>query len=140
MTEPLSTAIGSVTAVGASTTAASTTLTTTTTAAIGVLSLFPGVDPAVAMGAFAGAAVFVMSSTELNTSKKLAFFLISFLAGYVAAGFTAEVVALPLLHSLHVPHGVGALIASAIAVKSLLWLIGKASNIDDVVNFIKGRK
>ncbi|MCC7005284.1 MAG: hypothetical protein IT497_01400 [Ottowia sp.] len=137
MAEPISTAFGGVTAASAGT---STTLTATTTAAIGLLSLFPGIDAAVAMGAFAGAAVFVMSSTELSTSKKIAFFLISFLAGYVSAGFIAEVVALPLLHRLQVPHGVGALIASAIAVKSLLWLIGKANNIDDLVNFIKGRK
>lgn len=140
MAEPLSTAIGGVTAASAGTTAGSTALTTATTAAISVISLFPGIDAAIVMGAFAGAATFVMSSTELSTSKKIAFFLTSFLAGYVAAGFTAEVVALPLLNRLQVPHGVGALISSAIAVKALLWLIGKANNIDGVVNFIKGKK
>lgn len=140
MAEPFSTAITSATAAGAGTTASSTALTTTTTAAIGVLSLFPGVDPAVAMGAFAGATVFVMSSTELSTSKKIAFFLISFLAGYVAAGFTAEIVSVPLFNRLQVPHGVGALIASAVAVKALLWLIEKTNNIDNVANFIKGKK
>lgn len=140
MTGPLSAAIGNISTANTVTIAGSSVLTTKTTAAINLLSILSGIDSAIAMGAFAGAAVFVMSSTELSVSRKIAFFLISFLAGYVAAGFTAEVVALPLFNRLQVPHGVGALIASATSVKVLLWLIGKANNIDGVVNFIKWKK
>ncbi|SUD65900.1 Phage Tail Protein X [Pandoraea pnomenusa] len=58
-----------------------TTNATVATAGVAVLSLFPGVDAAVVMGAFAGAGVFVLASDDLAPLKRLAFFLISFVAG-----------------------------------------------------------
>lgn len=141
MTEPLSTTISSVTAAGVGiTAAANTTIATTTATAIGILSLLPGIDTSLVLGAFAGAAVFVMSASDLAPLKKIGFFLVSFLAGYVAAGFVAEIIAVPLFNRIQVPTGVGALIASAVAVKALLWLIGKTNDIDGLLKLIKEKK
>ena len=50
-----------------------------TVAALGVatLSLFPGVDANVVMGAFAGSLLFVMTSADPSIPKRVAFFVIS---------------------------------------------------------------
>lgn len=88
-----------------------------------VLSALPGVDPAVVLGAFSGAVVFVMASSELSVWKKLVFFLPSFGGGLLAAPLASSLVSFFLPAAIAVDHGVGALLASALVVKGLIWLI-----------------
>jgi hypothetical protein len=103
-----------------------------------LLALFPGLDAGAVLGAFAGAAVFVMSSTDLTPLKKLGFLVASIAAGLLAARMVAELLAGFLPARVQVPDGVGALIAAALAVKLLLWLIRRADNPAELLSGWKG--
>ncbi|AXT47733.1 MULTISPECIES: putative holin [Chromobacterium] len=106
----------------------STTTTAGALATAALLTLIPGVDAAVVLGAFAGGAVFVISSSDISVSKKAVFFVLSFVAGIVAARGVATFVDWLLPEPVEVSNGVGALIASALAVKALLSLISAADS------------
>ncbi|WP_261114733.1 phage holin family protein [Serratia entomophila] len=93
---------------------------TATLTGVTVAGLLSGVDSGVLIGAFAGAVIFVMSASEFSLLKKLALFVASLLVGILAAPFTAAIItwATPGDIEAHAP--VGALVASAIAVRLLM--------------------
>lgn len=95
---------------------------------IGAITLLPGMDAATVLGAFAGAAVFVLNSDDLSTAKKLAFLVLSIVAGCLGAPLAAALIAKALPTDAEVSHGVGALVASAVLVKILQTLIRLAGN------------
>jgi hypothetical protein len=103
-----------------------------------LLALFPGLDAGAVLGAFAGAAVFVMSSTDLSPFKRVGFLVASIAAGLLAAQTVAGVLASFVPARVPVPSGVGALVAAALAVKLLLWLIRSADNPADLLRSWKG--
>ncbi len=105
---------------------------------IGAITLLPGVDAATVLGSFAGAAVFVLNSDDLTTPKKLAFLVLSIVAGCLSAPLSAALLAKALPTDAEVSHGVGALVASAVLVKLLLALIRLADNSDRLVALIRG--
>jgi len=109
----------------------------TTLASITALTMLPGIDVAVLLGSFAGAAVFALSSDNLSLTKRLVFFLASFIAGCLTAEGEANLIAswLPIQAS----PGVNALITSALAVKMLLWLINLADDPAAALRNLKGR-
>lgn len=116
----------------------STTATVAVTSA-GALSIFlPGIDPGAMLGAFAGAAVFVLNSDELGTVKKLGFLVASIVAGLLSAPLAASLIAQALPTNTEVSHAVGALVASAVVVKLLLALIRLADNSDRLGAIFKG--
>ncbi|WP_137936113.1 putative holin [Chitinivorax sp. B] len=104
---------------------ASSTATLALTGA-SLLALFPGLDAGAVLGAFAGGAVFVMSSNELGTLRKLAFLGLAMIAGLVAAPTAAALLGSFLPTGVTVSAGVGALLASAVVIKLLIWLIQQA--------------
>lgn len=105
---------------------------------VGAISLLPGVDAATVLGAFAGAAVFVLNSDDLSTLKKLAFLVLSIVAGCLGAPLAAHLIGRSLPDGVEVGHGVGALVASAVLVKLLLALIRVADNSDRLVALFRG--
>ncbi|RWA51300.1 hypothetical protein AU476_23510 [Cupriavidus sp. UYMSc13B] len=118
-------------------------IATGTTAAIavtgiGAISLLPGIDPATVLGAFAGAAVFVLNSEDLSTPKKLAFLVLSIVAGFLAAPLSATLLAKALPADAEISHGVGAMVASSVLVKLLRALIRLADNSDRLVALFRG--
>lgn len=118
-------------------------IATSTTAAlavtsVGAITLLPGVDAATVLGAFAGAAVFVLNADEMSTPKKLAFLVLSIVAGCLAAPLAAALIAKALPTDAEVSHGVGALVAAAVLVKILLALIRLAGNSDRLITIIRG--
>lgn len=117
---------------------ASTTVATVAVSGISILALFPGVDAAAVMGAFAGASVFVMSSNELSKAKKLAFLCLAVIAGLIATPITSAVLSKIMPESLQVSTALGALIASALVIKVLIWLIAKADNPAALFQAMKG--
>lgn len=123
MAEPISTSSATVTALGVAT-----------------LSLFPGVDANVVMGAFAGSLLFVMTAADPSIPKRIAFFVISFVAGCLTAELFASALDAVLPARVEVHAGIGALIASALVVKLLLWLIAQADAPDRLLNVFKGRE
>lgn len=115
-----------------------TTNATVATAGVALISLFPGVDAAVVMGAFAGAGVFVLASDDLAPFKRLAFFLISFVAGCLSARLSADLLGWGLPERIAVNPAVGALVAAAVVIKLLLWLIRRAETPDKLLDTFKG--
>ncbi|MCL6262186.1 putative holin [Craterilacuibacter sp. RT1T] len=116
----------------------SSTAVTGSVFSVALLSMFPGVEAAVVLGAFAGAVVFVLSSSDLGLVAKAASFVVSFIAGCIGSGFMSGLVAALTPQAVQVPEGVGALLAAALAVKLLLWLIRKADNPEELIG--RGRK
>jgi len=116
----------------------SSTATLAVTGAGALSILLPGVDPGAVLGAFAGAAVFVLNSGELGTVKKLGFLAASIVAGLLSAPLAAALIARALPSNTEVSHAVGALVASAVVVKLLLALIRLADNSDRLGSIFKG--
>lgn len=107
------------------------TSTTTATFALtgaSLFALFPGVDAGVVLGAFAGAAVFVLSSNDISNPRKIAYLCLAFFAGLLAAPMAASLLATVLPDKVQVPSSVGALLAAAIVIKLLIWLIDRAGD------------
>ncbi|MCG9124303.1 phage holin family protein [Laribacter hongkongensis] len=123
MAEPTSTSIASAATLGAA-----------------LLASFPGIDAGIVLGAFAGAAVFVLSSKDLHTLKKLAYLALAFFAGVLAAPMFAALLATVLPASVAVPTSVGALLSAALVIKLLLWVIEQASDPLAFVSRLKGGK
>jgi hypothetical protein len=103
---------------------------------LALLSLFPGVDPGVLLGAFAGALIFIVTTAELGNLRKAVLFIAAFVAGALAAPLVAAMLASVLPQSVEVPKAVGALLASALAVHLLQWVLRKAP--DDLLKLRKG--
>lgn len=92
-------------------------------AGLGFASLFPGVDGNALIGAFAGAALLVVSSKDLSLGKRFAYLVISMIAGYLAA---PEVVNWTPVRST----GVAAFFAAASAIVLTLQLIERLKTLD----------
>ncbi|AJG19130.1 putative holin [Cupriavidus basilensis] len=117
---------------------AASSATAVAVTAAGAISLLPGVDAGTVLGAFAGAAVFVLNSEDLGPLKKMAFLALSVIAGCMSAPLTAYLIDWALPPEAEVSHGVGALVASAVVVKLLLALIRVADNGDKMFALFKG--
>ncbi len=104
------------------------TFTATGVTIAGVLS---GVDDGVLIGAFAGAVIFVLSATEFALFKKVMLFGVSFLAGVVAAGFVAEIITAMTPKNVEAKDPVGALVASAMAVRFLMSISNTSASFLD---------
>lgn len=89
-------------------------------------SLLSGTDAGVFIGAFAGAVVYVLSSTELTRFAQVGYFIASFLIGILAADMTTGIIAsfvgkyLPA--GIYVSKYIGATVAAALGVYVLLLL------------------
>ena len=104
-------------------------ITSAPLAAAGLVALFPGVDAGIVLGAFAGAAVFVLSSTDYKPLQKLAFLVLATVAGMLAAPMAASLLATLLPASVAVPQIVGALLAAALSIRLLMRAIKQAENL-----------
>ena len=113
---------------------------TTSLATVTALSLLPGTCAPVVLGAFAGAVVFVVSSSDLSLTRKIVFLIISFVAGCLCAPMVAQLIDRVLPEPVDVSEGVGALVASALAVRLLLWLIRCAENPSEWLERFKGSR
>lgn len=90
---------------------------------VGVASIWPGVDGNALIGAFAGAAVFVLHRQERTLVVRLLLFFASVAIGYLAAPELLE-------HSPVHESGVGAAIAAACAVTLIRALIDALDKCD----------
>lgn len=100
-------------------------------AGIGFASLFPGIDGNALIGAFAGAALLVVSSKDLTLGKRFAYMVISMIAGYLAA---PDLVNWTPIRST----GVAAFFAAASAIVLTLQLIDRLKTLDLFSLFKKG--
>ncbi|XEI33371.1 phage holin family protein [Aeromonas veronii] len=108
-----------------------------TVTGLAVLSLLPGLDADVVMGAFAGALIWICTTEELGILRRLALFVAAFMVGLHGAGFCAALLGTITPESLAVPRAVGALVASAITVRLLQFVLRKSP--DDLLNLLRRR-
>lgn len=94
-----------------------------------VVGLFNWIEPGVLIGAFAGSIIFVLSARDFPGWAKLMLFLASLLTGIVAAPFASAVITLITPASISASTPVGALAASAIAVRFLMLLSNEPSSL-----------
>ncbi len=99
------------------------TTTTAIAAGIGLASLAPGIDGNALIGAFAGAALLVVSSQDLSLGKRFAYLVISFIAGYLGA---PDLVRMSPIQST----GVAAFIVAALSIAVTLQLLERVKTLD----------
>ncbi len=92
-------------------------------AGIGFASMFPGIDGNALIGAFAGAALIVVSSKDLTLGKRFVYLCISLIAGYLGA---PEIINLTPLRS----SGVAAFFAAAVAITMALQFVERIKAFD----------
>lgn len=97
--------------------------TATTAALVWVLSVLPGVNGDALIGAFAGAAVFALSSTDPRLWRKLTYMVLSFVLGYALG---PEVVDLLPFRSVTA----GAFAVSALVVTFTVTVIERIRSLD----------
>ena len=85
--------------------------------------LSPGIDAGVLIAAFAGSLIFVVTDKEFSKPAKWLLFLASMLAGITAAPFIAGLITYFTPASVEAKLPIGALVASAVAVKLLMSLM-----------------
>lgn len=78
------------------------------------------VNASILIGAFAGSMIFVISDATFPMARKMFLFGASFMSGVVAAPFTADFITASMPVSIVARAPVGALVASAIAVRFLM--------------------
>ncbi|OAT17401.1 phage holin family protein [Buttiauxella gaviniae] len=100
-----------------SSTGAATALTGVTF--FGILS---GLDYGVVFGAFAGAVYYVATAADLTTPRRVAYFLVSYIAGVLCAGLVGSKLAVVTGYSDKPLDALGAVIISALAIKILTFI------------------
>lgn len=84
----------------------------------GILS---GLDYGVVFGAFAGAVYYIATAADLTTPRRVAYFLVSYIAGVLGAGLVGSKLAVLTGYSDKPLDALGAVIISALAIKILTF-------------------
>ncbi|OCG24568.1 hypothetical protein A9G22_03935 [Gilliamella sp. App2-1] len=119
--------------------------TTTFTAIISAFSIsiiYPNIENGMILGALCGSILLVISEEHISVFRRIILFFISFSIGMLLAEMTLNLL-IPLFPSNiqpKVPLGLGALVASAVSVKLLLWLIKKFDDPSDLFNSFRRKK
>lgn len=109
-------------------------------------SVFAGVPPEVALGALAGAVIFVTSAVEYPIKRRLLLALLSFLCGVLFYKATASILIgvaslIPTINQDSFEKGIvfsaGAFVSAIVAVRIGIWLYHRSENPRDM---IPGRK
>lgn len=87
-----------------------------------VYGLLTGTDYGVVFGAFAGSVFYIASAADLGTSRRLAYFIVSYIAGMLCAGLVGAKLSALTGYSDKPLDAIGAVIVSALAVKILTFL------------------
>lgn len=110
----------------------STTTTAIVSAGIGFASLFPGIDGNALIGAFAGAALVVVTSKDLSVGTRFAYLVISLVIGYLGA---PDLISVTPIRST----GVAAFFAAAMAIAITLQLLERLKTLDLFAFLKKGK-
>ena len=99
----------------------SATTVTVLAGTTGFVAWWNNLDVGTIMGAFMGAVFFVISSIELSRFVRAGYFSISFFLGIITAPIATEVIGGILRTKAQPPEALGALLASSVAIKLLLF-------------------
>ena len=87
-----------------------------------IYGLLTGTDYGVVFGAFAGAVFYIATAADLSASRRLAYFIVSYIAGILCSGLVGSKLANLTGYSDKPLDAIGAVIVSALAVKILTFL------------------
>jgi hypothetical protein len=87
-----------------------------------VFGMLSGLDYGVVFGAFAGAVYYVATAADLTTPRRVAYFLVSYIAGVLCAGLVGSKLAVWTGYSDKPLDALGAVIISALAIKILTFV------------------
>jgi len=116
----------------------SATSATSAVATASILTLVPGAEPAVMIGAFTGAVLFIITNDTSGNLQRLGLFVVSFLGGVLCANWAANALSAVLPDSLQVNMGMAALISSACVVRMLQYLMKLTNNPESWLNALRG--
>ncbi len=116
----------------------STTTATTAVATASMLSLVPGAEPAVMIGAFTGAILFILSNETPSNFQRIGLFVVSFLGGVLCANWVANALSALLPDSLQVNLGMAAVVSSACVVRMLQYVMKLTNNPESWLNALRG--
>ncbi|HFT7511199.1 phage holin family protein [Enterobacter mori] len=87
-----------------------------------IYGLLTGTDYGVVFGAFAGAVFYIASAVDLSATRRLAYFIVSYIAGILCSGLVGSKLSAWTGYSDKPLDAIGAVIISALAVKILTFL------------------
>lgn len=87
-----------------------------------IYGLLTGTDYGVVFGAFAGSVFYIATASELSATCRLAYFIVSYIAGILCAGLVGSKLSDWTGYSDKPLDAIGAVIISALAVKILTFL------------------
>lgn len=87
-----------------------------------VYGMLTGTDYGVVFGAFAGAVFYIATASDLSSLRRLAYFVVSYIAGIICSGLLGSKLAAWTGYSDKPLDAIGAVIISALAVKILTFL------------------
>lgn len=94
-----------------------------------LMSAISEIPAGVFIGAFAGSVVYVLTNSDIPPFKRFCFFMISFIVGILGSDYAANLMtaltATWLPTDTVVDRSIGAIVASAVAIKLILALISK---------------
>lgn len=110
--------------------------------AFSVSMIYPNIENGIILGALCGSILLIISENNISVFRRIILFFISFAIGLLLAELTSYLIAplFPVNVQEKIPVGLGALIASAISVKLLLWLIKRIDDPDELFNRFKGKR
>lgn len=87
-----------------------------------VYGLLTGTDYGVVFGAFAGSVFYIATAADLSVTRRMAYFVVSYIAGVLCAGLVGSKLSALTGYSDKPLDAIGAVIISALAVKILTFL------------------
>ncbi len=108
---------------------------TASLAGVSIVGLFSGMDAGIVIGSFAGAVIFVLSSKDIGIPKRICFFIVSFVAGVLAAKDATGLLSSYFERSID--NSVGAMFSSA-GLVGILSAISKPEAVTKFVNDVIG--
>ncbi|WP_338725824.1 putative holin [Shewanella baltica] len=116
----------------------SATSATSAVATASILTLVPGAEPAVMIGAFTGAVLFIITNDTSGNLQRIGLFIVSFLGGVLCANWVANAISAMLPDTLQVNMGMAALISSACVVRMLQYVMKLTNNPESWINALRG--
>lgn len=87
-----------------------------------VYGLLTGADYGVVFGAFAGSVFYIATAADLSATRRMAYFVVSYIAGVLCAGLVGSKLSALTDYTDKPLDAIGAVIISALAVKILTFL------------------
>lgn len=87
-----------------------------------IYGLLTGTDYGVVFGAFAGSVFYIATAADLSAKRRMAYFVVSYIAGVLCAGLVGSKLSALTGYSDKPLDAIGAVIISALAVKILTFL------------------